>query len=88
MVSKSLEFSQPRRSRRHSARRRFRSSSLFNWFALFPYYYAGVLQDGYYPTGQGVGVPMYVYAFFLGAFGAVTLALIFAGAPERLKFGG
>ncbi len=58
------------------------------WFAVFPYYYAGVLQDGYYPTGEGVGVPMYVYAFFLGTFGAVTLALIFAGAPERLKFGG
>jgi Amt family ammonium transporter len=58
------------------------------WFFVFPYYYAGVLQGGYYPTGQGVGVPMYIYAFFLGAFGAVTLALIFAGAPERLKFGG
>jgi Ammonia permease len=58
------------------------------WFFVFPYYYAGVLQGGYYPTGQGVEEPMYIYAFFLGAFGAVTLALIFAGAPERLKFGG
>ncbi len=58
------------------------------WFAVFPLYYHGVLSDGFYPTGEGVGVPMYVYGFFIGAFGAVTLALIGAGAPERLKFGG
>lgn len=58
------------------------------WFAVFPFYFSGVLQDGFYPTGADQGVPAYIYAFFLGAFGAVTLALIFAGAPERLKFGG
>ena len=58
------------------------------WFAVFPIYFGSVIKDGFYPTGDGVGIPMYIYAFFLGVFGAVTLALIFAGAPERLKFSG
>lgn len=58
------------------------------WFLVFPFYFSGVLQDGYLPVGSDAGIPDLVYAFFLGAFGAVTLALIFAGAPERLKFGG
>ncbi|MEM1598028.1 MAG: ammonium transporter [Pyrobaculum sp.] len=58
------------------------------WFAVFPIYFGGVLKDGYYPTGGDMGIPSLVYAFFLGVFGAVTLALIAAGAPERLRFGG
>ncbi|ABL88612.1 ammonium transporter [Pyrobaculum islandicum DSM 4184] len=58
------------------------------WFVVFPYYYGGVLQDGFYPTSQDAGVPAYVYGFFMGAFGSVTLAILFSGAPERLKFGG
>ncbi|MEL9991268.1 MAG: ammonium transporter [Thermoproteus sp.] len=58
------------------------------WFAVFPLYFGGVLVDGFYPTGADAGIPWPVYAFFLGVFGAVTLALIAVGAPERLKFGG
>ncbi|WP_262373878.1 ammonium transporter [Pyrobaculum arsenaticum] len=58
------------------------------WFAVFPLFFHGIFSDGYYPTGEGTGVPMYIYGFFLGVFGAVTLALIGAGAPERLRFGG
>ncbi|MFB6489702.1 MAG: ammonium transporter [Thermoproteus sp. AZ2] len=58
------------------------------WFAVFPLYFSRIIVNGYLPTGQDVGVPEFLYAFFLGVFGAVTLALIYAGAPERLKFGG
>ena len=57
------------------------------WFAVFPIYFGHLLVDGYYPLDGG-GIPGFIYAFFLGTFGAVTLALIFAGIPERVRFGG
>jgi len=62
------------------------------WFLVFPAYFKQVLvgqyPGGYLLTGSNTGVPDIIYAFFIGVFGAVTLALIFAGAPERVKFGG
>jgi len=58
------------------------------WFAVYPVFYGGVIADGFYLTGGSAGVPMYIYGFFIGVFGAVTLALIYAGIPERVRFGG
>ncbi len=57
------------------------------WFAVFPLYFGDLLTEGYYLLDGG-GIPGLIYAFFLGTFGAVTLALIFAGIPERVRFGG
>jgi Amt family ammonium transporter len=62
------------------------------WFLVFPINFypviSGTYPGGFYMTGESRGVPDLVYSFFIGVFGAVTLALIFAGAPERIRFGG
>ncbi len=58
------------------------------WLAVYPIYYSGILVDGFYTATGDAGVPIYIYGFFIGVFGAVTLALIYAGIPERVRFGG
>jgi hypothetical protein len=27
------------------------------WFAVFPIYFSNIMEDGFYPTGDGVGIP-------------------------------
>jgi Amt family ammonium transporter len=34
------------------------------WFAVFPIYFGSVIEDGFYPTGDGVGIPMYILRVF------------------------
>lgn len=61
-------------------------------FLVFPINFhpviSGTYPEAFYMVGGSRGVPALVYSFFIGVFGAVTLALIFAGAPERIRFSG